>query len=193
MLTLLYPYVNIYLHLYKCKWVEIKEENRMFCEKCGKELFDEAVICPNCGCPTSNYLKNQNQQQYGNINLTTAKAWCMTSTIVGIIISTVGAIGFLLSAVYMFAVISILGWIFGMICGIVGINKANRILALNHDDREARSCKNWGRASTLLPLLPVLAFIIIEILMGLNIKNRINEATHLATAAANAMIGYMYL
>lgn len=22
-----------------------------FCEKCGKELFDEAVICPGCGCP----------------------------------------------------------------------------------------------------------------------------------------------
>lgn len=22
-----------------------------FCSKCGKELFDEAVICPGCGCP----------------------------------------------------------------------------------------------------------------------------------------------
>ncbi len=22
-----------------------------FCTKCGKELFDEAVICPGCGCP----------------------------------------------------------------------------------------------------------------------------------------------
>ena len=22
-----------------------------FCEKCGKELFDEAVFCPGCGCP----------------------------------------------------------------------------------------------------------------------------------------------
>lgn len=22
-----------------------------FCQKCGKELFDEAVICPGCGCP----------------------------------------------------------------------------------------------------------------------------------------------
>jgi len=21
-----------------------------FCSKCGKELLDEAVICPNCGC-----------------------------------------------------------------------------------------------------------------------------------------------
>ena len=22
------------------------------CAKCGKELFDEAVVCPGCGCPT---------------------------------------------------------------------------------------------------------------------------------------------
>ncbi len=30
----------------------------MFCSKCGKELMDEAVICPGCGCPTINYYKN---------------------------------------------------------------------------------------------------------------------------------------
>lgn len=24
-----------------------------YCMKCGKELFDEAVICPGCGCPTN--------------------------------------------------------------------------------------------------------------------------------------------
>lgn len=23
----------------------------MFCNKCGKEIFDEAVICVGCGCP----------------------------------------------------------------------------------------------------------------------------------------------
>lgn len=23
----------------------------MYCSKCGKETMDEAVICPNCGCP----------------------------------------------------------------------------------------------------------------------------------------------
>ena len=22
-----------------------------YCEKCGNELFDEAVMCPKCGCP----------------------------------------------------------------------------------------------------------------------------------------------
>lgn len=25
-----------------------------YCTKCGKELFDEAVFCPNCGCAAPN-------------------------------------------------------------------------------------------------------------------------------------------
>lgn len=24
-----------------------------YCSKCGNELFDEAIICPKCGCPVS--------------------------------------------------------------------------------------------------------------------------------------------
>ena len=24
-----------------------------YCTKCGKELFDEAVFCPSCGCPAN--------------------------------------------------------------------------------------------------------------------------------------------
>ena len=27
----------------------------MFCEKCGTELNDEAIVCTNCGVATSNY------------------------------------------------------------------------------------------------------------------------------------------
>ena len=34
----------------------------MFCEKCGNELMDEAVICTKCGC----LIKNS-RQQIGNI------------------------------------------------------------------------------------------------------------------------------
>lgn len=36
-----------------------------FCSKCGKELFDEAVVCPKCGCATEN--KKQNKQTNKNI------------------------------------------------------------------------------------------------------------------------------
>ena len=27
----------------------------MYCSKCGKEIADEAIICPICGCATANY------------------------------------------------------------------------------------------------------------------------------------------
>lgn len=27
----------------------------MYCYKCGKEIDDEAVVCPGCGCATRNY------------------------------------------------------------------------------------------------------------------------------------------
>ena len=32
----------------------------MFCSKCGKEIMNEAVICPSCGCPTNNFTQNTN-------------------------------------------------------------------------------------------------------------------------------------
>lgn len=30
----------------------------MYCTKCGSEINDEALICTNCGCATSNYYNN---------------------------------------------------------------------------------------------------------------------------------------
>ncbi|MBO4895013.1 MAG: zinc ribbon domain-containing protein [Clostridia bacterium] len=30
----------------------------MFCQKCGKEIDDSALICPGCGCATPNYNGN---------------------------------------------------------------------------------------------------------------------------------------
>lgn len=31
----------------------------MYCSKCGKEIDDEALICPHCGCGTVNYVRDQ--------------------------------------------------------------------------------------------------------------------------------------
>jgi hypothetical protein len=33
----------------------------MYCQKCGKEIDDNAVVCPNCGVPTENYQQPQQQ------------------------------------------------------------------------------------------------------------------------------------
>jgi uncharacterized membrane protein YvbJ len=29
----------------------------MFCQNCGNEINDEAVVCPSCGVPTDNYVE----------------------------------------------------------------------------------------------------------------------------------------
>lgn len=48
-----------------------------FCEKCGKELNDQAVVCPNCGCavekkesaPTAIPKKAKNARIFGILGL----------------------------------------------------------------------------------------------------------------------------
>ena len=32
-----------------------------FCSKCGNQLFDEAVICPKCGCNANTSFKEKNE------------------------------------------------------------------------------------------------------------------------------------
>lgn len=42
----------------------------MFCSKCGKEIMDEAVVCPNCGCATNNYATQPTTNTYSDDYLT---------------------------------------------------------------------------------------------------------------------------
>jgi len=39
-----------------------------FCSKCGNELFDEAVICPKCGCATGDLKQAKAQVPKENQN-----------------------------------------------------------------------------------------------------------------------------
>ena len=40
-----------------------------YCTKCGKEIMDEAVICPGCGCPTAGSAE-QNFQEINTAEIT---------------------------------------------------------------------------------------------------------------------------
>ncbi|MBQ9785013.1 MAG: zinc-ribbon domain-containing protein [Clostridia bacterium] len=41
-----------------------------YCSKCGKEMMDEAVICPNCGCAADNRFDlNQKQDERDEISV----------------------------------------------------------------------------------------------------------------------------
>lgn len=40
-----------------------------FCSKCGKEIMDEAVVCPNCGCPVANINPNAQNSTSDQVNI----------------------------------------------------------------------------------------------------------------------------
>ncbi|MBO5889630.1 MAG: zinc-ribbon domain-containing protein [Clostridia bacterium] len=72
----------------------------MYCTKCGSEINDQAVICPNCGCATFNYTSR-------NVNTSSEDKNGMAIA------------GFVCSFF-----IPLLGWIFGGI-GLARANKRN--------------------------------------------------------------------
>ena len=62
-----------------------------YCQKCGKELMDEAVICPGCGCAVA--AEAYKMQRYTEENsgiATAAMIFAFISPLVGIILGIIG-------------------------------------------------------------------------------------------------------
>lgn len=78
----------------------------MFCSKCGKEIFDEAVVCPYCGCatngrkpiqsvPTTPYMSNVDNSGVApeTSGMATAALICaFVFPIVGLILGIIGVV-----------------------------------------------------------------------------------------------------
>lgn len=66
-----------------------------FCQKCGKQLLDEAVICPGCGCAVNNnpsVMPQGNTAQQETPGIATGALICsFLVPIVGLILGIVGA------------------------------------------------------------------------------------------------------
>ena len=46
------------------------EENEIkYCSQCGKELVDEAVVCPNCGCAVQAPVSQQEDKPSTGLNI----------------------------------------------------------------------------------------------------------------------------
>lgn len=55
-----------------------------FCQKCGKELLEEAVICPSCGCAAGNGEQSVNAMS-GNQNQPVIPKSAKTARVFGIL------------------------------------------------------------------------------------------------------------
>ncbi len=75
-----------------------------YCEKCGNELFDEAVICPKCGCA----VRNEKLQKAGELSGR---------------ISVCALVGFILSLASIISIFNILGLlaIAGFVNSVIGL------------------------------------------------------------------------
>ena len=58
----------------------------MYCQKCGKQLDNEAVVCIGCGCPVKNTVANGESSGLA----VTATIFAILIPIIGIILGIVG-------------------------------------------------------------------------------------------------------
>lgn len=87
-----------------------------FCQKCGKEISDEAVICTSCGC----MVRNDNENKF--ISTTPAsKEKIQASMILGII-------GIVFA--WLFALVGHITSIVGIVLGIKEYRESNRMSGL---------------------------------------------------------------
>lgn len=63
----------------------------MFCNKCGKEIDDEALICPHCGCGTVNYVRNQAKAEVQQVQRQPAQKKRSTALLLCIFLGGLGA------------------------------------------------------------------------------------------------------
>jgi uncharacterized membrane protein YvbJ len=120
----------------------------MFCSKCGNEIDDSALVCPNCGCPTSNYEAKQEGvqiQQLGDIASEKANS-----------AKKLGIISLILSIIPFTAFI-------GIILAIVGLVKANSNL-LDKNDPTVKQAKKL----CIIGLCLAIAVIIIVDIISFN-------------------------
>lgn len=89
-----------------------------FCEKCGKELADGAVVCVSCGCPVAGNGAAQNKQ--------TAPAEQQKKAGSGSIVF--GVIGIL--GAFLFALIGHIASIIGIVLGIKDYKKTGKMTGL---------------------------------------------------------------
>ena len=87
-----------------------------FCEKCGKEIMDEAVLCPGCGC----MVENNGKDVTATVGAETKK-----TTQVALILGIIGVV-----FAWLFALVGHITSIIGIVVGIKEFKETGKITGL---------------------------------------------------------------
>ena len=87
-----------------------------FCEKCGKELFEEAVICTGCGCRVS----NSNAVATANVVIESKK-----KTQVSLVLGIIGIV-----FAWVFALVGHITSVIGIVFGVREYKESGKISGL---------------------------------------------------------------
>lgn len=109
----------------------------MYCRHCGKQLPDEAVVCPECGTHTDSTTITPHEAQSNNTAPETKKSFFNSMGIVGFVLSVYAFVTYILSTLsyygssYISSIIP--AALTGISLGIIGIRHAKgsaRVLAI---------------------------------------------------------------
>lgn len=93
----------------------------MYCGNCGKELCDDAVVCPYCGVPTQKYNNSSATPQTNHF----AKAGFVLSMVANI--SFLGLIGSFSRSIGGLAFVGLIWGLAGFIFSLIGLIRAKKL------------------------------------------------------------------
>ena len=134
----------------------------MYCYKCGKEIVDEAIACPYCGCATNNYTAKQNTTSNNSYSKDYVKIRTFADTAQSIYVLGICA------AVLCFGI----GIIFSIIIWCKADNVFEPIIRTTNakEIAELESAKKKFKTGQTLALIPVIAILICLIIFVLGMS-----------------------
>ena len=135
-----------------------------FCSKCGKEIMDEAVICPGCGCAVAREFK-KDEVSYENCLKGT-----VTTNIVSAVVIALGIVCWLIINMWAGAILCLVAELIALIPN-TRIQKAFKQNGLNGNSKEIKAkkkdiikdLKSKNRAYSFSKVLAIIALVLLII------------------------------
>lgn len=131
-----------------------------FCQKCGKELLDEAVMCPNCGCAVSDNAFEKKEASYDDALKNAA-----TTNIISLAVLALGIVCWLLVNMWVSAILCLVAEFIALMPN----SKVQKALKANigSDNSKESKAKRKSINSDLMKKYPAYKFAMILAIIDL--------------------------